>query len=548
MLYLLWSIGSALQGQTLTLPTNTFQIDPQQHLILVNCSNTLRQQNPTQPKTQIVADAAYQLTIPTNTFQNGQVVSATHATNGQRYDIHFTSLPIVAISTSQTIAAEPRIPAQWTMIDSNHHFPLSFPKKSFRIEFWTDQTGQDTQNKALLGMRSDDDWNLQALYNEPLRCRSLVANMVWRDWHQTHYIDQEPQAVNGIQMKYVEVFVNGTYRGVYALSERIDRKQLRLKKYNNGFKGLLYKAIDWGNGPVLFDSMATLDPQINYWSGYEQKYPDALNWQPLHDLVDFVVNSSDATFYSDYPNRVVTSNKIDYFLFLNFIRAWDNRGKNTFMARYDANSPFFYAPWDLDNVWGTLYNGLFDTQYIHLLSNGLYDRLQGDCATRGFSEQMITRWNQLRQSFATTNYVMGLLQHHCNYLTNNNVYTRESLAWGYTFPNDQLTLTRTWIDQRTQYLDSMFTRPCRSISVQQTTVAAFDVQVYPNPVVQDLHVVYQHHTPALARLYSRSGQLVHQFELASGSNFQSVRDLPSGVYLLQVQAGAQHQTLLVQVE
>ena len=60
-------------------------------------------------------------------------------------------------------------------------------------------------------------------------------------------------------MKYAEVFINNNYRGVYCVTELIDRKQLQLKKFelNNGnfrIRGELYKtATDPAeNGPMRF--------------------------------------------------------------------------------------------------------------------------------------------------------------------------------------------------------------------------------------------------------------------------------------------------------
>lgn len=128
----------------------------------------------------------------------------------------------------------------------------SLPKKSMEIEFWTDSTGTETVDHSLLGMRSDDDWNLQAMYNEPLRIRSKTSNDLWRMINTLHYQNQEPKAINGIRMKYVELFVNNEYRGLYCLGEKVDRKQLKLKKYNGNIRGELYKGVSWEGGCKYF--------------------------------------------------------------------------------------------------------------------------------------------------------------------------------------------------------------------------------------------------------------------------------------------------------
>ena len=123
------------------------------------------------------------------------------------------------------------------------------------IEFWTDNIGNETQNHALLGMTNDDDWNLQAMYNEPLRIRSKTNNDLWRMINSLHYQNQEPEAINGVRIKYVELFINNEYRGLYCLGEKVNRKQLKLKKHNGNIRGELYKGISWGGYKYFyFDS------------------------------------------------------------------------------------------------------------------------------------------------------------------------------------------------------------------------------------------------------------------------------------------------------
>ncbi len=49
----------------------------------------------------------------------------------------------------------------------------------------------------LLGMRSDDDWNLLAMYNEPFRLHNVACNQLWQAIHTPYYQALEPAEVNG---------------------------------------------------------------------------------------------------------------------------------------------------------------------------------------------------------------------------------------------------------------------------------------------------------------------------------------------------------------
>ncbi|WP_366841162.1 CotH kinase family protein [Lacinutrix sp.] len=48
-------------------------------------------------------------------------------------------------------------------------------KKSFDLEFWADLVSKEKKDIKFKGMRSDDDWILDAMYNEPLRLRSYYS-------------------------------------------------------------------------------------------------------------------------------------------------------------------------------------------------------------------------------------------------------------------------------------------------------------------------------------------------------------------------------------
>src|SRR5690606_26557681 len=100
----------------------------------------------------------------------------------------------------------------------------------------------------------------------------------------------EPNAVTGVAMEYAELFVNGSYQGIYALSERIDRKQLKLKKYNGSIRGQLYQGVSWG--APTFSFAPPYNDSLRSWSGFEYKYPtEVTEWFFLHEFVDFVINA-----------------------------------------------------------------------------------------------------------------------------------------------------------------------------------------------------------------------------------------------------------------
>lgn len=86
--------------------------------------------------------------------------------------------------------------------------------------------------------------------NDRLRMRNRLCFDVWNEMSQLPY-DTKYDRRNGTKGRFVEVFVNEEYRGIYCMSDKIDRKLLGLKKLQkngseNTVRGVLYKGVKWG--------------------------------------------------------------------------------------------------------------------------------------------------------------------------------------------------------------------------------------------------------------------------------------------------------------
>ncbi len=435
----------------------------------------------------------YTFTLPPPHFEVGTTYPVTNPSH-ENFALYFTQLPIVNIDTIEPIVDEPRVYAHFSICETNGNFiekgigveyrggsTQAFPKKSLRIEFWKDETGNDTENISLLGMRSDDDWNLQAMYNEPLRMRTKIGFVLWNKMDTLYYGEDEPKAVNGVRQKYVELFISDQYRGVYTLSERIDRKQLQLKKSKNGaIAGELYKSKYWGEA-TSFHSLPPYDNNSKSWGGYNYSYPkDTLDWANLYDFVGFVIHSDSATFYADYLDRFIIDNAVNYFIFINLLRAWDNIVKNLFVARYQKDAPYFYVPWDLDGTLGITWEGEQDDITTDMVSNRFYDRLMGDTI---FTNKLTKRWNKLRETVISADSIVYAFNHYYHYLNSNGVYERESKTWeNYNFDGPgNLQYLSHWTKGRITYLDSIFNHRWGAGVHSPQTPSGYTVSIYPNP-------------------------------------------------------------------
>lgn len=386
----------------------------------------------------------------------------------ESYSLYRTEMPMVILDTEgEEIPDEPKIGGTLKLLNPGDEpfesfigierrggLSQTFPKKSYSVELWEDELGEDDRKESLLGLREDDDWILDGLWNEPLRIRDFTSHDIWLQMARFNFQEEEPEAVLGINRKYCEVFLNGMYRGIYYLGEKIDRKQLKLKKYDEGTRGELFKGDYWADG-VVFDAVEDFSNSSDTWSGYEAKYPDEegeLDWTNLHGFVSFVVESEKTVFDSEIGAWADIQNMADYFIFLNLMYAIDNVGKNVYTARHDAGSPYVFVAWDMDGTFGNSFTGerLADTNSI--LSNGIYDRF---LENNVFITELKSRWNFLKGGMLSQNNLSSMFFENFSYLKNNGAYEREEMdeTFPFNYSDTEVDFINDWIGTRLNYLD-----------------------------------------------------------------------------------------------
>jgi hypothetical protein len=462
--------------------------------------------------------------------------------------LFFSHLALININTTETIQDEPKVLANFLLTDTTDADVIvsycgieyrggvskSYPKKSYDIELWKDEEGNNSNKLPLLNMRNDDDWILIGMFNEPLRIRSAINHKLWRDIHAPYYIKQEEDAMAGIRTKYIELAINNEYMGIYSLCEQVDKKQLQLKKYNTTIRGELYKGIGWGAS--TFTSLTSFDNDERLWSGFEFKYPkedEDTDWSNLYNLVDFVINSTQTNFENDIENFFVLDNAIDYFIFLNFLRATDNTGKNIYIAKYKENEPYFYIPWDLDGTYGIIWNGEQENTYDDIFSNGLYDRLLNS-DNNIFNSNASNRWFELRNTNVIDYDVLtNKISQSYNLLSSNGNYEREIIKWGKeSIDTLNLNYTYEWIENRLNFLDSYFGSVILKINNHKNEPTK--LSAFPNPIFSTFRIKHIN-KPFFYYIYNLNGTLLkkgfsHENELINIENF------PKGFYILKVKA------------
>jgi len=483
------------------------------------------------------------LTIP-NELESGEQYLVDF--NSQTYLLYFSELALININTTETIVDEPKVLANFLFTDISEEPAItsycgielrggvsqSYPKKSYDIELWSDELGEDTNKIPLLNMRDDDDWLLLAMYNEPLRLRTSINHKLWREIHSPYYLNEEEDAMSGVKTKYVEIAINNEYKGLYLLSEQVDKKQLKLKKYNGEIRGELYKGVSWGSAN-MFSSLPSYDNDEILWGGFQYKYPkpdDIIDWSNIYNFVDFVINSTDNNFENNFESKFSIDNAIDYFIFLNLLRATDNRGKNIYLAKYKTNEPYFYVPWDLDGTYGVIWNGNQENIFDDILSNGMYDKLLNSNVSL-FNQNASNRWLELRNSNLISNVSFtAKIDQVFNFLSSNGNYEREILKWGdSSIDFSNLDYTYEWIANRLDFLDVYFSSTILNVAEYLTKT---EILVIPNPTATKFKLENIERSFSYS-IYNVNGLLIDT-NFSQHNGFIDVSKLSKGVYFLKI--------------
>lgn len=270
------------------------------------------------------------------------------------------------------------------------------PKKGYRLKL--------SRDKSLLGMRKDDDWLLIGMYSDYPRMRIKMAFDAFRSLHPT-----DPTAILP-KSKYVLLYLNGEFQGLYLLAEKNDRELFGLDAAQNNL-----------NSSLVFQTKFNTDLKEYDEETWEQDWPNdyegmSIMEEILTNLTHFISSSDDDKFFHSINgiySKFDKQNLIDFFLYNFFIQHKDFWGKNYFLIRNTYPNKFYFIPWDFDECFGQFAWKKYDANENPLVEiseirskNELYNRLLGDSR---FMEEYKVRWFELREFLWTDEYFSDMI-------------------------------------------------------------------------------------------------------------------------------------------
>ena len=393
----------------------------------------------------------------------------------RRWQLVFTTLPIILIEANQARLydiwkqdEDLKSPATMTVIDArartrdarqqwvSYHTPIGIrvrgatsagkEKKSFAVELRDENN--ESKNAHILGYRDDNNWILDAMFNDLSKMRNRVMTDLWNSVDDLPYKKDNDYQANGTQGEFVEVFLEGRYWGLYCLTDKIDRKKLNLKKTQDEDtpeetrRGLLWKSVFRNSATTFYDYDQSPANDTLVWEQYwEQHYPDNRQDQawfnPIADMIDHLkANHKSKKIIEAIEQDFYLDNVIDYVIFTQAFQWMDNLQKNMYLSvrNLDKDDParLLITPWDLDASCGRDAGGDPLTNDAKWMAFG--EQLGGinnliwhtsHYYTHDFANRLCHRWQYLKTHQLSLENVRARMMAYADAFTHSGVWDRE---------------------------------------------------------------------------------------------------------------------------
>lgn len=258
----------------------------------------------------------------------------------------------------------------------------TFPKKPWKVKL--------KEKASLLGMPADKEWCLLANYAD----RTLLRNVVAMKLSEICGFSWTPR------MRSVEVYLNGSYQGVYSLCEH---KKVSSDRVN----------IDVDAGDVYLEIEEQQDETTCWWTemGVPMMFsdPEEPSSEQLADIKDCFSGFEAALWARDfsestgYPAYIDVDSFIDYYIVQELTKNVDgNLRKSSFLTKERGKKLEMYHLWDFDLTLGNC--GYFGSpvgngyENFWIKRDRWYPYLFNDPV---FVDKLQTRWAELLPQFET---------------------------------------------------------------------------------------------------------------------------------------------------
>ncbi len=390
-------------------------------------------------------------------------------------DVLFTGLPVMSIegdmgeTGTRITLFDPvlSINGGYQVLESNAYYNIRgnaskrFEKLGYRIELFYED-GSAGRDESLLGMRSDNDWQLKAMYSDRSKLRDKLSIELWNQIASR----TETKADDGCKMEYLELLINGEYRGLYGLVEPTDYKSLGLDKNRD----LIYKmaADEWPNDEMFDESEAAQSfscAGVNIRQSTKTYYPGI--WEPFRTFWNSGYEMESEDDLQILYHCIDRQNFIEYDLYYNVIAGMDNRFKNIIYSTVfnsDGTYTIRRVPWDQNYSWGDDFNPEVDEEIDNKnirynqelakrwLNEEVFRNMQAYDET--LAADMLDTWKSWREDFLQEDIWKEYAGTQMDYLMSSGAFSRDTARWPDSENMEGTEEIESYIDIRFHWLDN----------------------------------------------------------------------------------------------
>ena len=453
-----------------------------------------------------------------------------------------SNLPIIMIDTyGAEIPDDPRIPAYMGIINNPsgiNHIEDSFNDYDGHITIerrgnssqWNDKTPYrfetvdaqgENNNVELLGMPEENDWVLYAPWQDKTMIRNVLiyklSNQLGRYASKT---------------RFVELFLNNEYQGVYVLMEKIKRDRGRVS-----ISKLEPDEIDGDDvtgGYILkFDWFYTGDNIGGFESGYDgmiynYHYPKPSDIAPqqeayIQDYIDNFENLMLSNNYADelsgYPSIMNVESFVDFILLQELAKNVDAYRLSTYIYKdkESIDDRLTAGPiWDFNHGFGNCdYGETWETENWLLEYNPeggdqmafWWELLWQD---ENFQFKAAQRYTELRSNVFSEENINSIIDSSVSFLGEaiERNFSKWPILGNYVWPNyyvfdtyeQEIEYLKSWTEERLDWMDNEILL----LNIKQNIKPELDyslVRTYPNPFNPKINFSFEIYSPGIVGLY-----------------------------------------------
>lgn len=445
-------------------------------------------------------------------------------------------------------------------IETRGNSTQGFDKKTYSLELRS-ASNEDT-SVNLFGMGGEEDWILHAMVIDKSQVR--IPMSFYLAQRMGHYASE---------WKYVELILNGDYRGIYILVEKIKRDDDRVDiakldaddLAGDSLTGGYILRIDWLDNPQGFSS--NYNSQGGNPMFYQWYYPkaDKIKPQQASYIESWMDTFEEAVFSSDYTNSsgIRYTDYIDVNSFTDFLLI------NEFSKNSDGYKLSSYVHKEKDSKGGKLVAGPiwdFDQTYgvstvcsNHIYTGWTYLQNQNDCEDLesmpmwwqammqdpSFQNRLKCRWTDFRQSFMDTDSLMNWIIADTTFLSDAIARNFEkwndfigASIWIEPFPipqsyEEEISTMKTWISNRLNWMDANMPGDCSQDNLSMEINTMGKLSIYPNPTSHLLYIKNENSgdSPSI-QILNYQGKIVQNIQDFK-QEYIDISSLPAGLYYLK---------------